>query len=88
MISGVHLEVVLALGYVFLVAVAFVLEFLARHSHKRSESYGNSGFVFFQDMDLWECPAGRQLLRAGADYRPYRPLSCSRRSLQCLLPQE
>ena len=70
MISGIHLEVVLALGYaLFLGAVAFLLEFLARHSHKRSQSYVNSGFVFFQDMDLWECPAGRQLTRADADYR-------------------
>jgi hypothetical protein len=70
MISGIHLEVVLALGYaLFLGGAAFLLEFLARHSHKRSQSYANSGFVFFQDMDLWECPAGRQLTRADADHR-------------------
>jgi hypothetical protein len=70
MISGVHVEVVLAASYaIFLVAVAFVLELLARHSHKRSERYRNSGFVYFQKMDLWECPAGRQLLRAETDYQ-------------------
>lgn len=70
MISGVHFEVVLAGSYaIFLVAVAFALELVARHSHKRSERYRNSGFVYFQKMDLWECPAGRQLLRTGADYR-------------------
>ena len=70
MISGVHLEVVLAASYaIFLVAVAFVLELVARHSHKRSERYRNSGFVYFQKMDFWECPAGRQLLRTGADYQ-------------------
>jgi len=70
MISGLHLEVVLALGYaLFLGTAAFLLEFLARHSHKRSQSYSISGFVFFEDMDLWECPAGRQLTRADADYR-------------------
>ena len=70
MISGVHVEVVLAASYaVFLVAVAFVLEFLARHSHKRSESYRSSGFVYFQKMDLWECPAGRQLQRTETDYQ-------------------
>jgi hypothetical protein len=36
MISGIHTEVLLAAGYaMFLVAVAFTLELLARHSHKR-----------------------------------------------------
>jgi hypothetical protein len=70
MISGVHVEVVLAASYaIFLVGVAFILEFLARHSHKRSERYRISGFVYFQKMDFWECPAGRQLLRAETDYQ-------------------
>jgi hypothetical protein len=70
MISGVHVEVVLAASYaIFLVGVAFILEFLARHSHKRSERYRSSGFVYFQKMDLWECPAGRQLLRSETDYQ-------------------
>lgn len=70
MMSGVHLEVVLAGSYaIFLVAVAFALEMVARHSHKRSERYRNSGFVYFQKMDLWECPAGRQLLRSGTDHQ-------------------
>lgn len=70
MISGVHVEVVLAASYaIFLVAVAFVMELLARHSHKRSERYRNSGFVYFQKMDLWECPAGRQLLRTETDHQ-------------------
>ena len=70
MISGVHLEVVLAASYaIFLVGVAYVLELLARHSHKRSERYRNSGFIYFQKLDLWECPAGRQLLRIETDYQ-------------------
>ncbi len=70
MMSGVHLEVVLAGSYaIFLVAVAFALEMVARHSHKRSERYRNSGFVYFQKMDLWECPAGRQLLRTETDHQ-------------------
>lgn len=70
MILGVHVEVVLAASYaIFLVGVAFILEFLARHSHKRSERYRSSGFVYFRKMDLWECPAGRQLLRAETDYQ-------------------
>jgi hypothetical protein len=70
MISGVHIEVVLAAAYaVFLAGVAFILETLAQHSHKRSQSYRNSGFVYFQKLDLWECPAGRQLQRIDTDYQ-------------------
>lgn len=70
MIAGVHIEVLLAVGYAtFLVAAASVLEFLARHSHKRSELYRNAGFVYLQKMDLWECPMGRQLLRSETDYQ-------------------
>ncbi len=70
MISGVHIEVLLAATYaVFLAGVAFLLEMLAQHSHKRSERYRNSGFVYFQKLDLWECPAGRQLLRIDTDYQ-------------------
>jgi hypothetical protein len=70
MISGVHIEVILAATYaVFLAGVAFVLETLAQHSHKRSLSYRNSGFVYFQKLDLWECPAGRQLQRIDTDYQ-------------------
>ncbi len=70
MISGIHTEVVLALGYAaFLGSAAFLLEFLARHSHKRSHNYANAGFVFFRERDVWECPAGKQLARADTDYR-------------------
>jgi hypothetical protein len=70
MISGVNLEVVLAAGYaVGLVAVAFVLELLARHSHAHSKRYRTSGFVYFQNTDVWECPTGRQLTRADVDYQ-------------------
>jgi hypothetical protein len=70
MISGVHVEVVLAASYaIFLVAVASALELLARHSHNRSERYRNSGFVYLQKMDLWQCPAGQRLTRADMDYQ-------------------
>jgi hypothetical protein len=70
MMSGVHIEVVLAGGYaIFLVGVAFVLELLARHSHQRSERYRSSGFVYLQDVDAWECPASRQLRRTATDYQ-------------------
>jgi hypothetical protein len=70
MISGVHIEVILACTYaIFLVAVAFVLELMARHSHKRSESYRKYGFIYFREMDSWECPAGRQLMHIETNYQ-------------------
>jgi hypothetical protein len=70
MISGVHIEVLLAAIYAaFLAGMDCVLETLAQHSHKRSERYRNSGFVYFHKTDSWECPAGRQLLRTETDYQ-------------------
>lgn len=70
MISGVHVEVLLAAAYaIFLAGVAFVLELLARHSHRRSAHYRNSGFTYRRKMDLWECPAGRELHRIETDYQ-------------------
>ena len=69
MVSGIHIEVLLAAGYaVFLVGVAFVLELLAQHSHKRSELYRASGFLYRPKFDSWECPEGEVLLRAAVDY--------------------
>ena len=68
MISGVHVEVLLASAYaLFLALVAIALELLARHSHRRSELYRNLGFVYSRDLDQWECPAGRQLVQVEKD---------------------
>mgnify|MGYP001792232079 CR=1 FL=1 len=70
MMAGVHVEVMLAAAYAtFLVGAAFVLERLARHSHQRSVRYRNSGFVYLQHVDSWECPAGQQLRRRETDYQ-------------------
>ena len=90
MISGVHVEVVLAASYaIFLVGVAFILEFLARHSHQRSERYRNSGFVYFQNTGCLGMSCGRQLLRIETDYRRRDcPLSRACRRMQRLLAQE
>lgn len=68
MIHGIHIEVLLAGGYaLFLVGVATVLEFVARHSHHRSEHFRNSGFVYKQKLDIWECPTGHHLKREKTD---------------------
>jgi hypothetical protein len=68
MIHDVHIEVLLAGGYaLFLVGVAAILEFVARHSHHRSEHFRNSGFVYKQNLDVWECPTGHHLIREKTD---------------------
>lgn len=63
MISGLHVEVALALAYaLFLAGVAAVLEAVARRSQKRAEGYRNSGFVHFRELNYWQCPMGHRLL--------------------------
>jgi len=70
MVGALHLEVLLALIYaLFLVGIAFILELLARHSQSRSERYQNSGFIYFRDLDYWECPAGHQLVQLDTDHQ-------------------
>jgi len=68
MIAGIHLEVLLTAGYaLFLVAVAFGLELLARQSHERSESLELAGFRYQREHDAWECPTGQRLARLEID---------------------
>lgn len=69
MIYSIHIEVVLAASYaLLLVGVAAVLEYLARHSHRRSEHYRNSGFFYKRKEDVWECPTGHHLKRVETDF--------------------
>jgi hypothetical protein len=68
MIFGVHVEVLLGLVYTFfLAAMAFLLELMARRSQKRAEDYHLSGFVYFRELDYFECPAGHQLVQLETD---------------------
>ena len=70
MIWGVHLEVFLALAYaLFLMGVASLLELLGRRSQKRAEGYRNWGFIYFRELDYWECPAGHQLVQLHTDHQ-------------------
>lgn len=62
--TGVHPEVLLAIGYaVFLALIALGLELLARHTQKRAEQYRIAGFKYHHHLDAWECPAGQHLHR-------------------------
>jgi hypothetical protein len=69
MIHGIHLEVLLAVAYsLFLAGVASVLESVARRSYRRAADYRNSGFIYFGELDYWECPAGHQLVQLQTDH--------------------
>jgi hypothetical protein len=64
-----HVEPLLAGGYaILLVLIAVSLEWLARHSQKRSDQYDTAGFRFHHDRDAWECPQGASLERHEIDH--------------------
>ena len=64
-----HVEPLLAGGYaILLVLIAVLLEWLARHSQKRSEQYHTAGFRFHHDRDAWECPQGARLEPSEIDH--------------------
>src|SRR5215470_2325007 len=70
MVWNLHVEVLLALGYsLFLAGVAFLLELLARYSHGKTERYKDAGFIYFRELDYWECPAGQHLVPVHTDPR-------------------
>jgi len=66
---NLHTGVLLADAYaLFLVGVAVILEFAARHSHHRSERYRYAGFTYKPALDVWECPTGHHLQREKTDF--------------------
>lgn len=70
MIDGFHAEELMAGGYaLFLVAVAAILEWLARHSHRRSQQMRVTGFKYHKEFDHWECPTGQLLHRHSIDHQ-------------------
>ncbi len=65
-----HVEPLLSGGYaILLVLIAILLEWLARHSQKRSDQYDTAGFRFHHDRDAWECPQGARLERSEIDHK-------------------
>ncbi len=64
---GIEVEALLGAGYAtFLALVAAALELLARHSHQRTQRARTIGFSYHADLDVWQCPNGKQLYRAEA----------------------
>ena len=67
--NDIHPEAFMAVGYaLFLLATAFCLERLARHSSLRSERYRTAGFTFHSHLDVWQCPEGEHLRRHETDH--------------------
>jgi heme A synthase len=59
----------LMLGYaVLLGVVALLLEFAARHVHRRSLSISTTGFTYHADKDMWRCPEFQHLFPVFVDH--------------------
>jgi len=70
MVHGFHAEVLMAAGYaVFLLTAAALLEWMGKHSHRRSEQMSVTGFRFHREFDRWECPTGQLLRRHSVDHQ-------------------
>ena len=62
------LECVLMLGYAASLAViAFLLELIARHAHRRSVRISTGGFTYHADLDIWRCPQDQHLFPVFSD---------------------
>jgi hypothetical protein len=63
-------ETIAAAAYAgFLVACAFGLDALGRHTHERSGRFRTQGFAYDPDLDLWQCPEGERLRPFAVDHR-------------------
>lgn len=68
MMAGVSVEFLLMLAYaVFLAFIALILEFAARHAHRRSLSMRIAGFTYHAERDVWRCPEDQHLFPVFSD---------------------
>ena len=66
--SGVSLEFILMLGYaVSLAMIAALLEWAARHAHRRSVGASTAGFTYHPERDIWRCPRDQHLFPIFSD---------------------
>lgn len=67
---GLHAEPLLAIAYaMLLLGIAGFLEWMGKHSERRSHRYHTAGFRFHKQADHWECPTGERLHRAETDHQ-------------------
>jgi hypothetical protein len=66
--SGISIEVAGACAYaIVLFGAALGLDWMAKHSNRRSGRYRTAGFEFKPEHDLWICPEGEELKRHSHD---------------------
>ena len=66
--ARVPLECILMLGYALLLTlIALLLEWIARHAHRRSLRVSTAGFTYHQDRDFWRCPQDQHLFPVFSD---------------------
>lgn len=67
--AGVSLEWVVMLGYAFsLGLIALLLEWVAKHTHRRSVGIATAGFTYHPDKDVWSCPKDQHLFPVFSDH--------------------
>lgn len=55
--AGISIEFLLLLSYaIFLAFIALILDYAARHAHRRSLSMRTAGFTYHPERDVWRCP--------------------------------
>jgi len=66
--ADVPLECILMLGYALSLAlIALLLEWVARHAHRRSLRHSTAGFTYHPDRDIWRCPQDQHLFPVFSD---------------------
>jgi heme A synthase len=66
--AGLPLECVLMLGYALSLAlIAFLLEWMAGHAHRRSRGASTAGFTYYLDRDVWQCRQDQHLFSVFSD---------------------
>jgi hypothetical protein len=66
--AGISLECILMAGYAGgLALIAVLLEWVARHAHRRSLGLSTAGFTYYPVQDIWRCPKDVHLFPAFSD---------------------
>jgi len=66
--AGLPLECIFLLAYALSLAlIAFLLEWIAGHAHRRSMASSTAGFIYHSDRDIWKCPQDQHLFPIFSD---------------------
>lgn len=66
--ATIPFECILMLAYALALAlIAFVLEWIAGHAHRRTLRVSTAGFTYHADRDVWSCPRDQHLFPVFSD---------------------